>query len=110
VVQGWDRRPPEERLAAFIEHSTACLQAVAEAAADPPDRLRLVLAVLARSLMKGERDSPGWDVADPSVRRELALLAALAARGLRVPELEPQELVALPADEELWREIARMGG
>jgi len=111
VVQGWDRRSPAERLAAWIEHSTACLRAVAEVDADAADRLRLVVALLARGLVRGERRNvPGWDIADPSVRRELVLLAALAGPGLGLPAAEPDTLDALPEEDGLWTEIARMRG
>jgi len=110
VVQGWDRRAPENRLAAWAEHSAACLEVLARTDASNADRLRLQLVQLARALMQGDRGSPGWDVDDPAVRRELVLLAALTARGLGLPEVEGTDLVALPAEAQLWEAIARLEG
>jgi hypothetical protein len=109
LVQGWQAREREERLAGWTDHSARCLRVLADADTGDEDRVRLVLLQTVAALDSGVGASSRRRPNDEQRRAELLMLATLVARSLGIGELSSESLRSLWDDDSLWRAAASIG-
>jgi hypothetical protein len=108
VTQGWKTREPPERLARWVEHSFACMEALAGAPVEADARARLLAAQLVRSMEMAPGARPGQGSEERRLRSRMTVLAALATRALDAGVVGADALARLRGDAALWEAVGRL--